>query len=42
MMESTTKDEHPLIEQYDEFYTESEDEEINLSLLEVEQEGKRS
>lgn len=35
-----SKDEHPLIEQYDEFYTESEDEEIDLSLIEVEQEGK--
>lgn len=34
------KDEHPLIEHYDEFYTESEDEEIDLSLIEVEQEGK--
>ena len=35
------RDEDALIEQYDEFYTESEDEEIDLNLLEVEPEGKR-
>lgn len=36
------QDEHPLIEQYDEFYTESEDEEIDLRLIEVDQESKHS
>ena len=36
------KDEHALIEHYEEFYTESEDEEIDLSQLEVEQTARQT
>jgi hypothetical protein len=30
------KDKHPLIENYDNFYQEDEDEEININLIQVE------
>ena len=33
------KDTHPLIEQYDEFYQEDEDEEINLEEIRVQENG---